>query len=354
MNPYRNTPHPYNRAHGVKPRFPRLPQHRQHQQHHQHQRPRPRYDNPDEHLWTPHRAPKLNHQHQQLHQQLQQNPQHPQHHPNHKADADLNHLSSNDLEYKLVCVAKEAMPPPPRRGKKLVSDTTTKLYLRDLFVLCEAVRARYDQATGRLNLNCLLKDWMLGENGIRLFINTSPHMALLVECIRNIFTGTQLLSIESVDLSWNCIRSLDGVRAVMDLFPNLATLSLVMNRLESLDELKKIGHDGLRKLLLNNNQICDATTGSRYMAEVRSAFPKLKELDEISLSKPKAICPRRVSRRDLCTDLDDVELVDSDEGVGLNTSDEEDCATTQGSKWVTVDPEATGMVYNTEDLIIYI
>ncbi|AET38106.1 Mex67p Ecym_2373 [Eremothecium cymbalariae DBVPG len=134
---------------------------------------------------------------------------------------------------------------------------------------------RYNAHTKMLDLGNLYQDAELVQNGLLSTMSTQSKMFL---ALMKLAANEPQLVVESVNLSNNNFKDVNGISTLAQTFPELKNLCLANNqiaRFHSLDVWKnKFRH--LRELVVMNNPIANEPN---YRSEMLKIFPRLVILD---------------------------------------------------------------------------
>ncbi|SCU95793.1 LAMI_0F03818g1_1 [Lachancea mirantina] len=138
---------------------------------------------------------------------------------------------------------------------------------------------RYNVQTRMLDLGNLKNDPELMSNG--LFSSTSTQSKMFPALMKLASRESQLV-VESVNLSNNSLRDVNGISSLAQTFPRLKNLCLANNQISRFRSLEvwKGKFKELRELLMANNPV---VTDPMYKTEILRLFPKLVVLDSILL-----------------------------------------------------------------------
>lgn len=134
---------------------------------------------------------------------------------------------------------------------------------------------RYDPQLKMLNLGSLHTDVELVQKGLFSSMTTQSKM---FPALMKIASKEPQLIVESVNLSDNSLKDINGITTLAQSFPNLKNLCLANNqiaRYKSMDAWKNKFKE-LRELLMTNNPVTNERT---YKSEMLRIFPKLVMLD---------------------------------------------------------------------------
>ncbi|KAG0674704.1 nuclear mRNA export, poly(A)+RNA binding protein [Kluyveromyces marxianus] len=145
-------------------------------------------------------------------------------------------------------------------------------------VLRNVLMRRYNAQTKMLDLGNLFNDPELVQRGMApKNVNTQSKM---FPAMMKVASKEPYMVVESINLSDNNLRDVNGVTTLAQTFPRLKNLCLAnnnINRFHSLEAWKNKFKD-LRELLMMNNPI---TSDRLYRTEMLRIFPKLVILDNV-------------------------------------------------------------------------
>ncbi|CCE62780.1 hypothetical protein TPHA_0D01390 [Tetrapisispora phaffii CBS 4417] len=150
------------------------------------------------------------------------------------------------------------------------SSPTVKLLKAFLF-------RRYDPQTKMLNLGSIHTDAELVQKGLFTTISTQSKM---FAAMMKLASSESNLVVESVNLSDNNLKDINGITTLAQTFPNLKNLCLANNQIARYKSMEpwKNKFKKLRELLMTNNPIVNERA---YKNEMLKIFPKLVMLDNI-------------------------------------------------------------------------
>lgn len=151
-------------------------------------------------------------------------------------------------------------------------------------VLKECLSKRFDVMTKALDLSDLFHDEVLTSNNIQGVLSRYWLASGIVRLI-----GENCPEVQSLDLSNNRLKTLDGFKDLAKETSNLKHITISNNQLRAVEELDKI--KSLSQLLtisLDGNPLCDMfqEKGNSYINAIRSRFPKVTTLDGHELPPP--------------------------------------------------------------------
>ncbi|XP_073247755.1 nuclear RNA export factor 1-like isoform X1 [Porites lutea] len=151
-------------------------------------------------------------------------------------------------------------------------------------VLKQCLGERYDATSKILNLSDLYHDEVLNLNNVQGILSKYPLASAIVRLI-----GENCPEVQSLDISSNRLRNLDGFKDLGNQASSLKHLKICNNQLRTVEELDKIKSlNQLVSLELDGNPLCDVfqSKGNSYINSVRSRFPKVTSLDGHELPAP--------------------------------------------------------------------
>ncbi|XP_073247759.1 nuclear RNA export factor 1-like isoform X4 [Porites lutea] len=157
-----------------------------------------------------------------------------------------------------------------------------KITVRDGSKQC--LGERYDATSKILNLSDLYHDEVLNLNNVQGILSKYPLASAIVRLI-----GENCPEVQSLDISSNRLRNLDGFKDLGNQASSLKHLKICNNQLRTVEELDKIKSlNQLVSLELDGNPLCDVfqSKGNSYINSVRSRFPKVTSLDGHELPAP--------------------------------------------------------------------
>lgn len=136
---------------------------------------------------------------------------------------------------------------------------------------------RYNPQTKMLDLGNLHNDPDLVTNGLFSSMSTQSKM---FPALMKLASKEPQLIVESINLSNNSLKDINGISTLAQTYPNLKNLCLANNQISKFRSLEvwKNKFKELRELLMMNNPI---TADALYRAEMLRLFPKLVILDNI-------------------------------------------------------------------------
>ncbi|AMD21156.1 HEL124Wp [Eremothecium sinecaudum] len=134
---------------------------------------------------------------------------------------------------------------------------------------------RYNAQTRMLDLGNMYHDPDLIQNG--LVSNTSTQSKMFLALMK-LASNEKQLFVESVNLSNNNLKDVDGISTLAQTFPGLKNLCLANNQISRFQSLNvwKNKFKELRELLMMNNPIAN---DPEYRRELLRIFPKMVILD---------------------------------------------------------------------------
>ncbi|KAL9953113.1 hypothetical protein ACROYT_G040473 [Oculina patagonica] len=162
-------------------------------------------------------------------------------------------------------------------GGSSLNDDTKK-------VLKECLSKRYDVTTKALNLSDMFHDEVLNAGNVQGVLSRYWLASGIVRLL-----GENCPEVESLDLSNNRLKSMDGFKDLAKQTPSLKHLKISNNQLRAVEDLDKIKTlTQLVTIELDGNPLCDMfeDKGSAYINAIRSKFPKVISLDGHELPPP--------------------------------------------------------------------
>nr|XP_058954563.1 nuclear RNA export factor 1-like isoform X1 [Pocillopora verrucosa] len=163
------------------------------------------------------------------------------------------------------------------RGSDSLDDGTKQ-------VLKDCLSKRYDITTKALDLSDLFHDEVLKLNNIQGILARYWLASGIVKII-----GENCPEVQSLDLSNNRLKSLDGFKDLGKETSNLKHIKISNNQLRAVEELDKIKSlSQLQTISLDGNPLCDIFQDKQnsYISAIRSRFPKITTLDGHELPPP--------------------------------------------------------------------
>ncbi|XP_020616739.1 nuclear RNA export factor 1-like isoform X2 [Orbicella faveolata] len=151
-------------------------------------------------------------------------------------------------------------------------------------VLKECLSKRYDFPTKTLNLSDMFHDEVLNASNVQGILSRHWMASGIVRLI-----GENCPEVQSLDLSNNRLKSLDGFKDLAKQTSNLKHLKISNNQLRAVEDLDKIKTlTQLVTIQLDGNPLCDMFQDkeSTYINAIRSRFPKVNSLDGHELPPP--------------------------------------------------------------------
>ncbi|XP_068703613.1 nuclear RNA export factor 1-like isoform X2 [Montipora foliosa] len=164
-----------------------------------------------------------------------------------------------------------------REGNNTLDDNTKE-------VLKQCLSKRYDVASKALNLSDLFHDEVLNANNVQGILSRPWLASWILQLI-----GENCPEVQSLDISNNRLKYLDGFRELGQQASNLKHLKICNNQIRAVEELDKIKTlSQLTSLELDGNPLCDMfqNKGNTYINSVRSKLPKITHLDGHELPPP--------------------------------------------------------------------
>lgn len=163
------------------------------------------------------------------------------------------------------------------RGGDSLDDATKQ-------VLRECLSKRYDNMAKAIDLSDLFHDEVLNSNNVQGVLSRYWLASGIVKII-----GENCPEVQSLDLSNNRLKSLDGFKDLAKETSNLKHIKISNNQLRAVEELDKIKSlSQLQTIALDGNPLCDIFQDkqSSYTSAIRSRFPKVTSLDGHELPPP--------------------------------------------------------------------
>lgn len=159
-----------------------------------------------------------------------------------------------------------------RLDEQQVSGTSNTISLLKGFIL-----KRYNASSKMLDLSGLYQDAELLQNG--LFSSMSTQSKMFPALMKLASSDNQLI-IESINLSNNNLKDINGISSLAQAFPRLKNLCLANNQISKFHSLEIWKHKFkmLNELLMLNNPIINDRL---YRSEMLRLFPKLTILDNV-------------------------------------------------------------------------
>ncbi|EDO18347.1 hypothetical protein Kpol_1013p18 [Vanderwaltozyma polyspora DSM 70294] len=136
---------------------------------------------------------------------------------------------------------------------------------------------RYDPQNKMLNLGSLHTDVELQQKGL---FSTMTTQSKMFPALMKLASKEPQIIVESVNLSDNNLRDINGITTLAQSFPNLKNLCLANNQISRYKSMEawKNKFKNLRELLMTNNPVTNERT---YRSEMLRIFPKLVMLDNV-------------------------------------------------------------------------
>lgn len=142
--------------------------------------------------------------------------------------------------YKMVILVKNSNPPNIPMGEEEI----------EKLKLC--MSNRYDPATKALNLSSLHTDKDLSKESLYMTLSRAQVMSNVVKIIKE-----NIPELQSLDMSENKMVFLDHLASLVPATSDLTVLNLSKNRINRLDEVRKLSSWKLSTLSLDGNPLCD-------------------------------------------------------------------------------------------------
>lgn len=189
---------------------------------------------------------------------------------------------------KLIVTVRSSAPPrnpPSDVADDLSGEDSGSLNDDTRQILKECLSKRYDVATKALNLSDMFHDEVLNASNVQCILSRHSMASGIVRLI-----GENCPEVQSLDLSNNRLRSLDGFKDLAKHTSNLKHLKISNNQLRSVEDLDKIKMlSQLVTIELDGNPLCDIFQDKEstvYINAIRSRFSKVNSLDGHELPPP--------------------------------------------------------------------